>query len=137
MVSLPAMVQVLGLTKEDKGMATGVDMGPHLDMEMETLETIGRQRNGNRGGYGSSSRYGNGNTGNDWQTGGNGNGGGHGSSSGYQNKWRGNGNNGRTARYNGNGGQNINSGYQTRGHGNGGGGWSSNAGNWRNGGWGK
>ena len=23
-------------------MATGVDMGPHLDMEMETLETIGR-----------------------------------------------------------------------------------------------
>merc|ERR1719334_314544 len=42
MVTLPAMVQVLGLAKEDKGMVTGVDMGPHLDMEMETLETIGR-----------------------------------------------------------------------------------------------
>merc|ERR1719334_1549830 len=42
MVSPPAMVQVLGLAKEDKGMVTGVDMGPHLDMEMETLETIGR-----------------------------------------------------------------------------------------------
>merc|ERR1719394_864854 len=37
MVSLPAMVQVLGLAKEDKGMATGGDMGPTLDMEMETI----------------------------------------------------------------------------------------------------
>merc|ERR1711973_943609 len=40
MVSLPAMVQVLGLAKEDKGMVTGVDMGPHLDKGMETVEVM-------------------------------------------------------------------------------------------------